>query len=186
MAVVIHNIKGHYYAYEHHREGKKVVTDYIGPVGAGSTSKSYTTLKPYSGVSKPEVKQQFKPKNEDIFLMDKQDLANKIADREKIHQVAVFKNGQRQKLFNSSYEANQYIDQNATDAELKQDGEVKRMGYTKRFSRKAGKNIVINKPVWSSQIIGHKTKIKNMDEVQKIMSEKDQERFYTKTRPKYG
>ena len=34
MAVVIHTIKGGQYAYNHHREGKRVVCDYIGPVGS--------------------------------------------------------------------------------------------------------------------------------------------------------
>ena len=36
MAVVIHTIKGGQYAYNHHREGKKVVSDYMYPVdGSG-------------------------------------------------------------------------------------------------------------------------------------------------------
>mgnify|MGYP007082087394 CR=1 FL=1 len=33
MAVVIHTINGSQYAYNHHREGKKVVCDYIGKAG---------------------------------------------------------------------------------------------------------------------------------------------------------
>lgn len=35
MAIVIHTIKGNQYAYEHHRVGKKVVCDYLGPRGGG-------------------------------------------------------------------------------------------------------------------------------------------------------
>ena len=41
MAKVIHTIGGKKYLYEHHREGKKVVCDYIGPTGeAGELRKS--------------------------------------------------------------------------------------------------------------------------------------------------
>jgi len=35
MAHVIHTIKNNQYLYEHHREGAKVICDYIGPVGPG-------------------------------------------------------------------------------------------------------------------------------------------------------
>jgi hypothetical protein len=33
MTIVIHTIKGHQYAYEHHRVGDKIICDYIGAVG---------------------------------------------------------------------------------------------------------------------------------------------------------
>jgi len=67
MAIVIHNIKGNAYAYDHHREGAKVVAKYIGPVGAKDTKDSYTTREPIHGGGRPTYeKQSDKPQTGEV------------------------------------------------------------------------------------------------------------------------
>lgn len=127
----------------------------------------------------------FKHVHEETFLRHKTELANKTAKKESIVQYAVFKNGERIKVFDNRYDADSYISSNATDAELKQDHEVKRMGSTRRYNKKEGKNIVIDKPIWEKQQLENKIVITNMNEVNEIMSTKDQEKFYTEIKPKY-
>lgn len=61
MAIVIHTIKGNQYAYDHQREGGKVVSDYIGPVGSGSTNKSYTTRAAMHGGGRTGKQREVKP-----------------------------------------------------------------------------------------------------------------------------
>ena len=55
MAVVIHNIKGNDYAYEHHRVGKKIVCDYLGRAGGKGNINEGT---PEYRTQSPEVTQQ--------------------------------------------------------------------------------------------------------------------------------
>jgi len=54
MAIVIHNIKGNSYAYDHNREGDKVVSTYIGRSGGNGAIYKGTEL------YKPEVTQHDK------------------------------------------------------------------------------------------------------------------------------
>lgn len=58
MAVVIHTIKGNDYAYDHHREGEKVVSTYIGPVGGKSkgsdSTGGYSIREPMHGGGAPK------------------------------------------------------------------------------------------------------------------------------------
>lgn len=83
MAVVIHTIKGNAYAYDHHREGDKVVSTYIGPVGGGGRGRGsrevggYNIREPIHGggapkkqdaqeVTQHDVKPRVEPAKEEV------------------------------------------------------------------------------------------------------------------------
>lgn len=68
MAVVIHTIKGNQYAYNHHREGKKVVCDYLGREGGGENINKGTMQ--YKEQD-PQVTQQHSRTNELLLISEK-------------------------------------------------------------------------------------------------------------------
>ena len=69
MAVVIHTINGSQYAYNHHREGKKVVCDYIGKAGGSEGDGDSAPVHVAEEVTQRTNK-------EDVFVLNKYDVMN--------------------------------------------------------------------------------------------------------------
>jgi hypothetical protein len=69
MAVVIHTIKGHQYAYNHHREGNKVICDYLYPVDHTGKTRPTQQVTQHTNEGKPDY--TYTPYEQKSVFMDR-------------------------------------------------------------------------------------------------------------------
>ena len=84
MAVVIHTIKGNQYAYDHHREGDRVVSTYIGPVGGGGGGRGSREVGGYN-IREP-IHGGGAPKKQEVQEVTQQEVKQKVEDQPKVEE----------------------------------------------------------------------------------------------------
>lgn len=183
MAQVIHRINGKTYLYDHQRVGNKVVTTYLYPVDSeGQQLKGRRTyIKQRDKMQNEPIKDtKSKSTNYGTFEKDKEIVANRLAKTTDSSEYIIYKDGIEQERFNNRYDADSYIQKNASDQELKEDREIQRFGKRYEYSHQSGKNEPVTVPTWNTKFIEGKKTITNIEDIDKIMGIKDEKHFYTR------